>query len=98
MVKLETVCLTGKTVNKRTDHISLMEDSNLVRIYASYQKETKKKKKKKKGNHFAIPHPPCSHWFSSHSGYFLPYTTLHAGYTEVVRHDFSFLLVISDRS
>ena len=49
MVKLETVCLTGKTVNKRTDHISLMEDSNLVRIYASYQKETKKKKKKKKG-------------------------------------------------
>lgn len=39
MVKLETICLTIKTVHNRTEHLSAVEDNNLECIYASYQEE-----------------------------------------------------------
>lgn len=40
MVKWENICLKVKIVNKRTDHLSPLEDSNLAHLSALYQAET----------------------------------------------------------
>lgn len=43
MVKQENICLKVKIVNKRTDHLSPVEDTDLVYLYTFYQMETTEK-------------------------------------------------------
>lgn len=40
MVKLKKICLRVKIVNKRTDHLSPLEDSHLAHLSTLYKVET----------------------------------------------------------